>query len=96
MLLFLRSQYQISILGPLLLLADCFLPPFKIHAEKTIELSDELEDGVVLRGQLHIVLIKHSFWVMAIEPKRPTYSIEAGLPQLIYYLIQTGIFPAMG
>jgi len=95
---FSEKSVQISILGPLLFLADCFLPPFKIHAEKTIELSDELEDGVVLRGQLDIVLIKHGFWVMAIESKRPTYSIEAGLPQLISYLLANpnGDLPCYG
>ena len=81
---FFEKSVQISILGPILFLADCLLPPFKIHVEKSIEISDELEDGVVIRGQLNIVSIKNGFWVMAIESTRPTYSIEAGLPQLIY------------
>ncbi len=95
---FSEKSVQISILGPLLFLADCFLPPFKIHVEKTIEISDELEDGVVLRGQLDIVLIKDGFWVMAIESKKPTYSIEAGLPQLVSYLLAhpNGDLPCYG
>jgi hypothetical protein len=95
---FSEKSVQILILGPLLFLADCFLPPFKIHVEKSIEISDELEDGVVIRGQLDIVLIKDGFWVMAIESKRPTYSIEAGLPQLVSYLLAhpNGDLPCYG
>lgn len=95
---FIEKSVQISVLGPLLFLADCFLPPFKIHTERSIEISDELEDGVVIRGQLDIVLIKNGFWVMAIESKRPTYSIEAGLPQLVAYLLAhpNGNLPCYG
>ena len=95
---FFEKSVQISILGPILFLADCLLPPFKIHVEKSIEISDELEDGVVIRGQLNIVSIKNGFWVMAIESKRPTYSIEAGLPQLISYLLANpnGNLPCYG
>jgi hypothetical protein len=84
---FIEKLVQISVLGPLLFLADCFLPPFKIHTEKSIEISDEAEDGVVIRGQLDIVLLKDGLWVMAIESKSPTYSLRAGLPQLLAYML---------
>ncbi len=84
---FIEKSVQMSVLAPLLFLADCFLPPFKMHAEKSIEISDEAEDGVVIRGQLDIVLLKDGLWVMAIESKKPTYSIRAGLPQLLAYML---------
>ena len=73
-------------------------PSFFPECETNFGLSDELEDDVVLRGQLDTVLIKHGFWVMAIESKRPTYSIEAGLPQLISYLLANpnGDLPCYG
>ena len=84
---FIEKSVQISVLGPLLFLADFFLPPFKMHTEKSIEISDETEDGVVSRGQLDIVLLKDGVWVMAIESKKPMYSIRAGLPQLLAYML---------
>jgi hypothetical protein len=81
-----EKTVQIAVLGPMLFLADCFLPPFHVQAEKTVELADE-DDNVVIRGQLDILLLKDNFWVMAIESKRASYSVEAGLPQLLSYML---------
>ena len=82
----LERTVQMAVLGPMLFLADCFLPPFHIQTEKTIAIADQ-EDGVIIRGQLDILLLKERLWVMAIESKRPDYSIEVGLPQLLAYML---------
>jgi hypothetical protein len=73
----LEKAVQISILSPMLFLAD-----FHIKTEKSIEIAEE-DDGVMIRGQLDILLLKEQFWVMAIESKAFSFSIEAGLAQLL-------------
>ncbi|MGF1601494.1 MAG: restriction endonuclease subunit R [Thermosynechococcaceae cyanobacterium] len=83
---FLERAVQVSILGPLLSLGNFYLPPFHVKTEESIEIITE-DEGIVIRGQMDILLLKEQFWVMVIESKRITYSIEAGLAQLLAYML---------
>jgi hypothetical protein len=82
----LEKAVQVAILGPLLFLADFYLPPFRIQAEKSIEITAQDED-VIVRGQLDILLLKERFWAMAIESKEASFSFEAGRAQLLAYML---------
>jgi len=62
------------------------LAPFHIETEKSVELTIEDEDTIV-RGSIDVLLLLQSFWVVAIEAKRSQYSVEAGLPQLLFYML---------
>jgi hypothetical protein len=74
------------VLAPLLFLADFYLTPFHIESEKSVELVTVDED-ILVRGSIDILLLMESFWVVAIEAKRTQYSLEAGLPQLLFYML---------
>jgi len=82
----LEKPVQIAVLGPILFLADLFLPPFRLKAECSVEISAE-DEGTVIRGQIDILLMREQFWVMAIESKRFSFSTEAGLAQLLAYML---------
>lgn len=82
----LEKAVQIAILGPILFVADFFLPPFHIQAEKSVEISAE-DEGITIRGQADLILLKEQLWVMAIESKEASFSIEAGLAQLLAYML---------
>ena len=82
----LEKAVQVAILGPLLFLSDFYLPPFRIQAEKSIEITAQDED-VIVRGQLDILLLKERFWAMAIESKEASFSFEAGRAQLLAYML---------
>ncbi|NJM67796.1 MAG: restriction endonuclease subunit R [Acaryochloris sp. RU_4_1] len=82
----LEKAIQISVVSPILFLAGFYLAPFQIRAEESVEIVAE-EDDLVIRGQLDILLIKEQFWVMVIETKRAAFSIEAGLAQLLAYML---------
>lgn len=81
-----EKTIQLAVLSPLFFLAGFYLPPFQIKAEKSIEITAD-DEGTVIRGQIDILLIKDQFWVMAIESKRVSFSIEAGLAQLLSYML---------
>jgi hypothetical protein len=81
----LEDTVKMVVLAPLLFLADFYLTPFHIEAEKSVELTIEDEDTIV-RGSIDVLLLLKSFWVVAIEAKRSQYSVEAGLPQLLSYI----------
>ena len=82
----LEKPVQIAILAPVLFLGDFFLPPFRLKAEHSIEIAAE-DEGAMIQGQLDILLMKEQFWVMAIESKRFSFSMEAGLAQLLAYML---------
>jgi hypothetical protein len=82
----LEKAVQIAILGPILFVADFFLPPFHIQAEKSVEISAE-DEGLTIRGQADLILLKEQLWAMAIESKEASFSIEAGLAQLLAYML---------
>jgi hypothetical protein len=82
----LEKPVQIAILSPILFLGGFYLPPFQIRAEESIEITAE-DEGTIIRGQLDILILKEQFWVMAIESKRFSFSMEAGLAQLLAYML---------
>ncbi|MEG4023922.1 type I restriction endonuclease [Microcoleus sp. S13C4] len=82
----LEDTVKMVVLAPLLFLADFYLTPFHIEAEKSVELTIEDEDTIV-KGSIDVLLWLKSFWVVAIEAKRSQYSVEAGLPQLLFYML---------
>ena len=81
-----EDTVKMVVLAPLLFLADFYLTPFHIETEKSVELTIEDED-IIVRGSIDVLLFLQSFWVVAIEAKRSQYSVEAGLPQLLFYML---------
>jgi Type I restriction enzyme R protein N terminus (HSDR_N) len=81
-----EDNVKMVVLAPLLFLADLYLTPFHIESEKSVELVTVDED-IIVRGSIDVLLLIESFWVVAIEAKRSQYSVEVGLPQLLFYML---------
>ena len=82
----LEDSVKMVVLAPLLNLAGFYLYPFHTKSEYSVTLSTEDEDFVV-EGKMDILVLKEQFWVMVIESKRVTFSIEAGLAQILAYML---------
>ncbi|MEB3294272.1 MAG: restriction endonuclease subunit R [Synechococcales bacterium] len=94
----LERSVQIAVVAPLLFLAGFFLPPFNLHTEKSMEFVAE-DEGKIIRVQIDILIVKDNFWVMVIESKEVEFSIEAGLAQLLSYMLsdpKLGDHPSFG
>ena len=74
------------VLSPLLDLAGFYLPPFHIKSEKSIEISDQDEE-IIVRGEINVLTIFNQFWILVIESKKATFSLEVGKPQLLAYML---------
>ncbi|MDG2616563.1 restriction endonuclease subunit R [Thermoleptolyngbya sichuanensis XZ-Cy5] len=83
---FLERAVQMAVLGPMLFLAGFYLPPFHIRAEKSVEISAE-DDGLVVKGQIDVLLLKEQFWTLVIESKEFSFAPEVGLAQLLTYML---------
>lgn len=84
----LEKPVQLAIVAPILFLADFYLPPFQIKAERSIEIAAE-DEGVVLRGSLDTLILKEQLWLLVIESKQAAFSLEVGLAQLLAYMMAT-------
>jgi hypothetical protein len=81
-----EDTVKMVVLAPLLFLADFYLTPFHIESEKSVELVT-VDENILVRGSIDILVLIESFWVVAIEAKRTQYSVEAGLSQLLFYML---------
>ena len=82
----LENAIKMAVLSPLLYLADFYLAPFHIRSEKSVEISEE-DEGITIQGRIDVLVLKEQLWVMVIESKKASFSIEAGLAQILAYML---------
>jgi hypothetical protein len=82
----LENTVKMVVLSPLLDLAGFYLPPFHIKSESSVEVSDE-DEGVIVRGNIDILAVSEQFWVMVIESKKASFSLDVARPQILAYLL---------
>jgi len=82
----LEKTISLSIVSPLLFAGEFYLHPFYIKPEKSVEISEE-DAGVIIKGSLDTLVLKEQLWLMVIESKRASFSIEAGLAQILAYML---------
>jgi hypothetical protein len=76
---------KMVVLSPLLKMAGFFRPPFNLTAEKGVSIFEE--DDFSIRGRLDLLVFNPEFWILVVEAKGLTYSVERGLPQLLGYML---------
>lgn len=77
---------RMAVLHPLLFLADLYLQPFYARSEEGIDIITE-DQGTIIKGKINTLVLKDQFWIMVIESKRASYSVEAGLAQILAYML---------
>lgn len=82
----LEDVVKMAIIDPILFIGDFYLAPLYIKTEEPVEIIDE-DDGVIVKGKIDTLVIKDQFWVMVIEAKQASYSIEKGLAQILAYML---------
>lgn len=84
----LENTVNIAVLSPLLFIGKFYLPPFPIKLEKSVEIATE-DAGTIIKGRIDFLLLNEQFWVTVIESKQVAYSVEAGLDQILAYMLAT-------
>jgi hypothetical protein len=82
----LENTVKMVVLSPLLDLAGFYLSPFHIKSEQSVEIIEE-DEGVVVKGQIDVLVLRERLWVLVIESKQAAFSIEVGLAQLLAYIL---------
>ena len=87
------SQYDLLepivkmvVLSPILRLAGFYRDPFYIAAEKKVELLSE-DGDLLVRGMVDLLVFHPKIWIVSVEAKRSYYSLEAAIPQALFYML---------
>ena len=73
-------------LSPLLSLAGFYDPPFYTTLEESVEVVSQ--DGAeTVRGQIDVLVLQNTIWVVVIEAKSIQYDVMVALPQALTYMI---------
>lgn len=82
----LEDVVRMAIVDPLLFIGDFYLAPFYVKSEESIDIAVPDED-VIIKGRMDTLVLKEQLWVMIIESKRASFSIEEGLAQILAYML---------
>jgi hypothetical protein len=83
----LEGVVRMAVVDPLLFLGGFYLPLFYVHSEPSIEIQTE-DEGIVVTGSLNTLILNDRLWVLVVESKRASYSVEAGLAQILAYMLE--------
>lgn len=82
----LENTVKMAIVSPLLDLAGFYLPPFYINTEEEVQIQAEGEEAII-RGRIHVLVVKEQFWLLVIESKRAEFSLKVGISQALTYML---------
>jgi len=82
----LEDTVKMAILGPVLNFAGFYLYPLHTKSEYSVKVSNK-DGDVIVEGKIDVLVLKDQFWVMVIESKQAAFSIEAGLAQILAYML---------
>jgi hypothetical protein len=81
-----ESAVKMVVLSPLFSLAGFYRSPFRISAEKQIKIQAK-DDGHLFRGLIDVLVLHRHLWVLVVESKRNTFSLEVARPQALAYML---------
>ncbi|NET03948.1 MAG: restriction endonuclease subunit R [Symploca sp. SIO2B6] len=82
----LEDVVRMAVLDPILFIADFYLFPFCVKSENTIDIVSE-DEGIIIKGKIDTLVLRDQFWVMVIESKKASFSVEEGLAQILAYML---------
>lgn len=78
---------KMVVLSPILRLAGFYRDPFYVMAEKKVELLSE-DGDLLVRGMVDLIVFHPKIWIVSVEAKRSYYSLEAAIPQALFYMLR--------
>lgn len=82
----LENAVKLTIISPILFIADLYESPFQVKAEKSIAIQEE-DEGRIIEGKIDILIVKANLWVTVIESKQLSFSTDEALAQLLTYML---------
>lgn len=83
-----EETIKLIVLSPLLNLAGFFDAPFRFKTETTVQITVDSND-IIYRGRIDALILLETLWVVVIESKETSFSLELALPQTLAYMLGT-------
>lgn len=83
----LENAVRLTVLHPLLFIANFYVAPLHVKPEQTVSLNLQDEDGTTVEGRIDALVLQNQLWLLVIEAKRAGIAIEAGITQLLSYML---------
>ena len=86
------SEYPIPeslvglVVSPLLSNAGFYRSPFRVTAETPVQIATE-DEGEIVQGRIDVLVLQNQLWVLVIESKRGSFSLEPAIPQALAYMM---------
>jgi len=81
-----ENAVKLTVLSPLLHLANLLLPPFHVRTEASVSVTNP-DESVTVEGGIDILVLEQNLWVLVIESKRAELSLKVGLAQILSYML---------
>jgi hypothetical protein len=82
----LEETVMLLLVSPLLAIAGFYDPPYRVRAERAVQLT--LNDGEeVWQGRIDVLILLEQLWVVMLESKKTALSLWSALPQTLAYLM---------
>lgn len=81
-----EETIKLIVLSPLLNLAGFFDAPFRFKTETTVQITVDSND-IIYRGRIDALILLETLWVVVIESKETSFSLELALPQTLAYML---------
>ncbi|MDJ0616801.1 MAG: restriction endonuclease subunit R [Calothrix sp. MO_192.B10] len=82
----LEDVVRMAVIDPILFIGDFYLNPFYVKSEESVDIAVSDEDAII-KGRIDTLVFKDQLWVMIIESKKASFSIESGLAQILAYML---------
>lgn len=83
----LEGAVNFLIVAPLLELAGFYDPPFHLRSEASIRLEIPDDNDTIYRGRIDCLIVQEHLWIVLVESKRTSFSVEVALPQILAYRV---------
>ena len=80
-----EGTVKMVVLAKLLDLAGFYEPPFRFRTETSVAIAFEEQDEI-WRGRIDALVIQE-FWILVVESKSTTFSVDVALPQALTYMM---------
>jgi len=89
-----ENAINLLVISPLLYLAGCLEPPYKVRTEQSVEIAI-VDQDLVYKGRIDTLVIQdmpqdmnlEHLWIVVIESKRPKLNFFEAVPQALTYMM---------
>ncbi len=82
----LEGAVNFIVIAPLLELAGFYDPPFRLRSEASIRIAIPDDADKIYQGRIDSLIVQEHLWIVLVEAKRTSFSIDVALPQALAYM----------